>query len=202
MPSGGQKDGTGRRLGQRLSQFFGRSKSRGRSPSPMPKTTTPSTAIPSSGQSPLSPSSQSAVYSSTTAQPTTSPYDPYESVTLAHPVRQPSFVYGKVDVNIPKSRQAPPMQPTHPARSPSITITPPVQTSPYIPFVSSPSDTDPVKQGESYRQIGNAAVASGRFDEAVAEYTKALQSDPYNAQTLSDRSYAYLVLSRFHDARR
>jgi tetratricopeptide (TPR) repeat protein len=76
-------------------------------------------------------------------------------------------------------------------------VTPPAQ--PTSPAPVTPPTT--INQAESHRQIGNAAVTSGRFEEAVTEYTNALRLYPNNALCLSDRSYTYLILSRYHDAR-
>jgi tetratricopeptide (TPR) repeat protein len=76
-------------------------------------------------------------------------------------------------------------------------VTPPAQPTSPAP-VTLPTT---INQAESHRQIGNAAVTSGRFEEAVTEYTNALRLYPNNALCLSDRSYTYLILSRYHDAR-
>ena len=47
---------------------------------------------------------------------------------------------------------------------------------------------------------GNAYLLLGRYDEAVADLTRALELDPASAFALRGRGNAYLLLDRYDEA--
>ena len=66
--------------------------------------------------------------------------------------------------------------------------------------VNASSEAD-IRKAEHHKALGNEAFTCQDFEKAVDQYTRAIQLDPSSAVYLSNRSCAYLALSKFQDAR-
>jgi tetratricopeptide (TPR) repeat protein len=195
MPPRSQKDDDGRKkLNRTFSRFFGRSRSQAPPPSPVPvpvpETTPPvpapappPTIVPPSVQPPA-PAPVPANIPTAAPQPSTSSHDPR---FVSSAPAAPSSVVGKVDANIPA-----------PSPSPRPPISPPAST-PVPPALKQTSEAIRA-QAENFKIRGDCAANSGEFQDAVYEYSRAIQLQPSNAEYLANRSYAYLAMSRYHDS--
>jgi tetratricopeptide (TPR) repeat protein len=56
------------------------------------------------------------------------------------------------------------------------------------------------RDAEAYNNRGNAYLAKGDFDRAIADYTKAIEIDPKDADAYNNRSYAYHAKGDFDRA--
>jgi len=56
------------------------------------------------------------------------------------------------------------------------------------------------KQAEAFKEKGNAAFSTGRFDQALDAYTQAVTHDPNNASLYSNRSATYAALRKYEAA--
>jgi tetratricopeptide (TPR) repeat protein len=53
----------------------------------------------------------------------------------------------------------------------------------------------------SYLQAGNAAFKAGKFADAIAAYSEAIQTDPTQAAFYSNRAMCYMKISDYASAK-
>jgi len=59
------------------------------------------------------------------------------------------------------------------------------------------SEASPPSAAEEAKQAGTAAFKAGRFDDAVAHFTTAIEADPQSHVLFSNRSAAYAKLEQY-----
>ena len=58
----------------------------------------------------------------------------------------------------------------------------------------------PAYEPEYYRLCGNAYRAMGRYEEALADFTRAIELDPADAWAIASRGQTYRLMGRYDEA--
>ncbi|KAG6809565.1 hypothetical protein H0H92_015747 [Tricholoma furcatifolium] len=77
---------------------------------------------------------------------------------------------------------------------------PPPSPSPNSEPSPEPEDVDPIVQAEQVKEQGNVAFKAGRYNEAIASYTKAIDLNPTEPAYLTNRAASSMALKKFRPA--
>ena len=58
----------------------------------------------------------------------------------------------------------------------------------------------PTRTADEAKAAGNASFKAGKYAQAIADYTEAIQTDPTQPAFYSNRSMTYLKMKKFTDA--
>ncbi len=85
-----------------------------------------------------------------------------------------------------------PSPPVTPNQAPGAVVTPPLEPEPAPPVPA----VLPGGEAEDHFYLGNALAREGRFQEAVAEYRRALELEPESASTLENLGITYAKMGK------